>query len=57
MLGYMSLAEVYRLGFTMKQDFDYSRHEYLNMLPYERDIELGLIIMDLEKKAAKKNKQ
>lgn len=50
MLGYMPLAELYRLSFLMKTEFGYSKDEFFDMLPYERDIEVGMLLMELERK-------
>lgn len=50
MLGYTSLAEVYKLSFIMKIEHNYSKEEFYSMLPYERDFELMFLIEHIQKK-------
>jgi hypothetical protein len=39
------------------QEFNYSLHELENMMPWERDVYVGMLVRHLERKAQKKDNQ
>ena len=45
------------LNFQMMQHHKYSLNEIEYMMPWERDVYVGMLIRHLEKKAQKKNQQ
>lgn len=50
MLCHDSLENHYRTNFLLQHKFNYSMTELDNMLPYEREIYISLLLQHLEKK-------
>ena len=53
--NYDDAQNMYVTNFEMKNLYDYSTDEINNMIPYERDIYIALIISDMKQK--KENNQ
>lgn len=47
-LGHDDLLEFYKLNFSLMQYHKYSLTELENMIPFERDIYVGLLLNHLE---------
>ena len=45
----------YHTNFIMMQEYKYSLNELENMMPWERDVYVGLLMRYLEKKIQKNN--
>lgn len=50
MLCHESLENFYRINFLLMHKYNYSLTELDNMLPYEREIYVNLLLQHLEKK-------
>ena len=57
-LSHESLHDYYKLNFSLIQHHNWSLNELENMLPWEREIYVGLLVNHLEeeKEFAEKNK-
>ena len=53
----MNLENYFRLNFAMMQYHKYSLTEIENMIPWERDIYVGLLQAHLEEERLKENQQ
>jgi hypothetical protein len=53
----MNLENYFRLNFAMMQYHKYSLTEIENMMPWERDIYVGLLQAHLEEEKLKENQQ
>ena len=53
----MNLENYFRLNFAMMQYHKYSLTEIENMMPWERDIYVGLLQSHLEEEKLKENQQ
>ena len=53
----MDLENYFRLNFAMMQYHKYSLTEIENMMPWERDIYVGLLQSHLEEEKLKENQQ
>tara|TARA_B100000131_G_scaffold284899_1_gene293811 strand:+ start:207 stop:380 length:174 start_codon:yes stop_codon:yes gene_type:complete len=53
----MSLEEYFRLNFALMQYHKYSLTEIENMMPWERDIYVGLLQQHLEEEKLKQQQQ
>jgi|TARA_E500000331_G_scaffold300861_1_gene301989 hypothetical protein len=56
-MAYMSLESYFRLNFALMQYHKYSLTEIENMMPWERDIYVGLLRQHLEEEEQKNKKQ
>jgi len=54
---YMSLESYFRLNFALMQYHKYSLTEIENMMPWERDIYVGLLQQHLEEEQLKQRQQ
>ena len=54
---HMNLENYFRLNFAMMQYHKYSLTEIENMMPWERDIYVGLLQAHLEEERLKENQQ
>jgi|TARA_A100001391_G_scaffold64218_1_gene40159 hypothetical protein len=54
---HMNLENYFRLNFAMMQYHKYSLTEIENMMPWERDIYVGLLQSHLEEEKLKENQQ
>ena len=54
---HMDLENYFRLNFAMMQYHKYSLTEIENMMPWERDIYVGLLQSHLEEEKLKENQQ
>ena len=54
---HMNLENYFRLNFAMMQYHKYSLTEIENMIPWERDIYVGLLQAHLEEERLKENQQ
>ena len=54
---HMDLENYFRLNFAMMQYHKYSLTEIENMVPWERDIYVGLLQSHLEEEKLKENQQ
>jgi hypothetical protein len=54
---HMNLENYFRLNFAMMQYHKYSLTEIENMMPWERDIYVGLLQAHLEDEKLKENQQ
>ena len=52
-LSHESLENYYKTNFQLLQNFHYSLHEVEDMLPWEREIYLTLLINDIREKNEK----
>ena len=50
MLCHESLENHYRINFLLMHEFKYSLTELEDMMPFEREIYIGLLLQHLEKK-------
>lgn len=53
MLGYMDLAEYYKINWRLSYSFGVSLSDIESMQPYERDIYIDMTAKDVEKKMKK----
>ena len=53
----MNLENYFRLNFAMMQYHKYSLTEIENMMPWERDVYVGLLQAHLEEEKLKENQQ
>jgi len=53
----MDLENYYRLNFALMQYHKYSLTEIENMMPWERDIYVGLLRLHLEEEELKRNQE
>jgi len=56
-MAYMSLESYFRLNFALMQYHKYSLTEIENMMPWERDIYVGLLRQHLEEEEQKNQRQ
>jgi len=56
-MTHMSLEAYYRLNFALMQYHKYSLTEIENMMPWERDIYVGLLQQHLEEEELKRKQQ
>tara|TARA_R100000426_G_scaffold40480_1_gene31365 strand:+ start:265 stop:447 length:183 start_codon:yes stop_codon:yes gene_type:complete len=56
-MAHMNLENYFRLNFAMMQYHKYSLTEIENMMPWERDIYVGLLQAHLEEEKLKENQQ
>jgi len=56
-MAHMDLENYFRLNFAMMQYHKYSLTEIENMMPWERDIYVGLLQSHLEEEKLKENQQ
>ena len=56
-MAHNSLANYFRLNFEMMKYHKYSLTEIENMIPWERDIYVGLLQAHLEEERLKENQQ
>ena len=56
-MTHMSLEAYYRLNFALMQYHKYSLTEIENMMPWERDIYVGLLRQHLEEEELKNKQQ
>ena len=54
---HMNLESYFRLNFSLMQYHKYSLTEIENMIPWERDIYVGLLRQHLEEEELKRNQQ
>jgi hypothetical protein len=54
---HMDLENYYRLNFALMQYHKYSLTEIENMMPWERDIYVGLLRLHLEEEELKRNQE
>ena len=57
MLSHDSLENYYKTNFAMMQHHKYSQEEIENMLPWEREIYIGLLTKFLEEEKEKVKKE
>lgn len=57
LVGYSNLANYYQTIFAMAQHHNYSIREIEDMMPFERDIYVSLLIDYLEKEKERLRKQ
>lgn len=57
MLGYNSLANIYKQLWQLSFHYKYSLEELENMMPYEKDIFIHFTIEELERQAEEKSKR
>lgn len=51
-----SLSNMYQLNFTLRQHYGYQLEELDNMIPFEREIYVSLLLQHLEHKRKNKGK-
>jgi len=56
-MAYMDLESYFKLNFALMQYHKYSLTEIENMMPWERDIYVGLLRQHLEEEEQKNKKQ
>tara|TARA_B100001094_G_scaffold228226_1_gene222785 strand:- start:96 stop:281 length:186 start_codon:yes stop_codon:yes gene_type:complete len=56
-MAYMNLENYFRLNFALMQYHKYSLTEIENMMPWERDIYVGLLRQHLEEETLKQKQQ
>jgi len=56
-MAYMTLESYFRVNFALMQYHKYSLTEIENMMPWERDIYVGLLRQHLEEEEEKNKKQ
>jgi len=56
-MAYMSLESYFKLNFALMQYHKYSLTEIENMMPWERDIYVGLLRQHLEEEELKNKQQ
>tara|TARA_B100001778_G_scaffold258419_1_gene218675 strand:- start:3339 stop:3521 length:183 start_codon:yes stop_codon:yes gene_type:complete len=56
-MAHMNLENYFRLNFAMMQYHKYSLTEIENMMPWERDVYVGLLQAHLEEEKLKENQQ
>jgi|TARA_B100001113_G_scaffold179093_1_gene146689 hypothetical protein len=56
-MAYMSLENYFRVNFALMQYHKYSLTEIENMMPWERDIYVGLLRQHLEEEEQKNQRQ
>ena len=56
-MAHNNLENYFRLNFAMMQHHKYSLTEIENMIPWERDIYVGLLQAHLEEERLKENQQ
>tara|TARA_B100000424_G_C22679116_1_gene372115 strand:+ start:241 stop:420 length:180 start_codon:yes stop_codon:yes gene_type:complete len=56
-MAYMSLESYFRLNFALMQYHKYSLTEIENMMPWERDIYVGLLQQHLEEEELKQKQR
>ena len=56
-MAYMNLEGYFRLNFALMQYHKYSLTEIENMMPWERDIYVGLLQQHLEEEEMKRKQQ
>ena len=56
-MAYMDLESYFKLNFALMQYHKYSLTEIENMMPWERDIYVGLLQQHLEEEEQKNKKQ
>tara|TARA_B100000131_G_scaffold318274_1_gene361829 strand:- start:541 stop:726 length:186 start_codon:yes stop_codon:yes gene_type:complete len=56
-MAYMNLESYFRLNFALMQYHKYSLTEIENMMPWERDIYVGLLRQHIEEEEQKNKKQ
>jgi hypothetical protein len=56
MMSHSSLAHHYKNNFNLMQHHKYSLYEIENMVPYERDLYIGMLL-DLIEEENKKNRK
>jgi|TARA_B100001094_G_scaffold117444_1_gene113278 hypothetical protein len=56
-MAYMNLESYFRLNFALMQYHKYSLTEIENMMPWERDIYVGLLRQHLEEEELKQKQQ
>jgi len=56
-MAYMNLEGYFRLNFALMQYHKYSLTEIENMMPWERDIYVGLLQQHLEEEELKRKQQ
>jgi len=56
-MAYMNLESYFRLNFALMQYHKYSLTEIENMMPWERDIYVGLLQQHLEEEELKRKQQ
>ena len=56
-LSHDSLQNYYKTNFAMMQHHKYSLEELDNMMPWEREIYMGLLIKHLEKEEERQQKR
>ena len=54
---HMDLENYYKLNFSLMQYHKYSLTEIENMMPWERDIYVGLLRLHLEEEELKRNQE
>ena len=54
---HMDLENYYKLNFALMQYHKYSLTEIENMMPWERDIYVGLLRLHLEEEELKRNQE
>lgn len=57
MFNYDEMGNLFKMNFEMKNLYDYSETEINEMIPYERDIYISLILNDLQQKKENANKR
>ena len=56
-MAHMDLESYFKLNFALMQHHKYSLTEIENMMPWERDIYVGLLRQHLEEEELKRNQQ
>jgi len=56
-MAHMNLENYFRLNFAMMQYHKYSLTEIENMMPWERDVYVGLLQAHLEEEKLKENQR
>ena len=56
-MAHMDLESYFKLNFALMQHHKYSLTEIENMIPWERDIYVGLLRQHLEEEELKRNQQ
>ena len=56
-MAYMNLESYFRVNFALMQYHKYSLTEIENMMPWERDIYVGLLQQHLEEEELKRKQQ
>jgi len=57
MMSYNSLASYYTLNFQLMQHHKYSLNELENMMPFERDIYVSMLLSWIEEEKERQNRQ